>query len=132
MIICNQKLLQQEPIVFEKCFEIPVVCYDPCFKETFFRGKFFGFVFCLCIVFCAFVYVRMHVCVFLWVYRYFCSISFIETFSDCLFELVKGFLVDQFLMTRAIFRRFGSPNDGCTILNDLFLSIIISFVIEMM
>ena len=77
------------------------------------------------------MYVCMQISVCLWVYWYACSVSCIETFSYCLFELIEGFLIDQFLMTKPMFRRLGLPNNGFTVLNDLSLSFIIGFAIEM-
>ena len=107
-----------------KCFGFNLFVMINVLKKLFSDTERFSLFFFLCIVFCSFIYVCMQMSVFLWVYWYVCSVSCIETFSYSLFELIERFLIDQFFVAKPMFRRFGLPNNGYTVLNDFSLSIL--------
>ena len=88
MIFYYQKSLRRGFIVFEKCFEIQVVCYGQCFISD---TESFSFLFFSCVQFS--VHFCMYICRCPCFCGYACSISCIETSSYNLFELIKGFLI---------------------------------------
>ena len=113
-----------------KCFGFNLFVMINVLKKLFSDTERFSFFFLvysfLCIYVCMYadicVSVGVLVCLFSFVYR-----NFLLLFIRINWRLS----LDQFFVTKPMFRRLGLPNNGFTVLNDLSLSFIIGFAIEM-